>query len=172
MGDIGKGVANTLYPTKQIFKKNIWFGNRARICRPFKDTRNRFPAWQPYLSYRPARLHWLPESNPRTRFLGSINVYKYVLWSVTHLKDPNLANHGLRVDLTHVVAWVVTLHIPNSGPWFGLDSSFSENGFGLGSRQQFDFVNNVWTSVLLYSLVWFQCSKSVLVWVFQMTGFG
>jgi hypothetical protein len=34
---------------------------------------------QPYLSYRPARLHRLAESMPRNRFLGSINVYKYGL---------------------------------------------------------------------------------------------
>ena len=36
---------------------------------------------QPYLSYRPARLHCLVESIPRNRFLGSINVYKYGLWA-------------------------------------------------------------------------------------------
>ena len=37
------------------------------------------PVRQPYLSYRPARLQRLPESIPRNRFLGSINVYKYGL---------------------------------------------------------------------------------------------
>ncbi len=42
---------------------------RARICKPVKETRNRFPAWragsvQPYLSYRPPRLHRLEESIP------------------------------------------------------------------------------------------------------------
>jgi hypothetical protein len=37
------------------------------------------PVQQPYLSYRPARLHSLAESIPRNRFLGSINVYKYGL---------------------------------------------------------------------------------------------
>jgi hypothetical protein len=46
------------------------FYSRARICKPFKEPRNRFPAWQPgrqpYLSYRPAMLHigW------RNRFHG------------------------------------------------------------------------------------------------------
>ncbi len=34
---------------------------RARIYKPFKETRNRFPAW-------------------RNRFLGSLNFYKYRLW--------------------------------------------------------------------------------------------
>jgi hypothetical protein len=34
---------------------------------------------QPYLSFRPDRLHRLAKSNPRNRFLGSINVYKYGL---------------------------------------------------------------------------------------------
>jgi hypothetical protein len=41
--------------------------SRARICRPFKAPRNRFPAWractttctQPYLSYRPATLRYI-----------------------------------------------------------------------------------------------------------------
>jgi hypothetical protein len=56
---------------------------RARICRSFKETRYRFPAWRagtkPYLSYWPARLNRLAKSIPRNRFLGSINVYKYEL---------------------------------------------------------------------------------------------
>jgi hypothetical protein len=54
-----------------------WPG-RARICRPFKEPRNRFPAWRTG-TYRLARLHRLAESIPRNRFLGSINVYKYGL---------------------------------------------------------------------------------------------
>ncbi len=45
------------------------FVTRARICKPFKEPRNQFPAWwagvrQPYLTYRPARLHRLAESIP------------------------------------------------------------------------------------------------------------
>ncbi len=69
---------------------------RAHICRPFKEPRNWFWAWragkrQPYLSYRPARLHRLAESIPRNRFLGFINLYKYGLWSAMHspLSHPN-----------------------------------------------------------------------------------
>jgi hypothetical protein len=58
-------------------------GNRARICRPFKEPKNRFQALravrQPYLSYRPDRLHRLAKSIPQNRFLDSINVYKYGL---------------------------------------------------------------------------------------------
>jgi hypothetical protein len=56
---------------------------RARICKPFMEPRNRFPGGpvrQPYLSYRPAMLHRLAESNPRNRFLVSLNVYKYGPW--------------------------------------------------------------------------------------------
>ncbi len=36
------------------------------ICKPFKDPRNRFPAWRAstYLTYWPARLHRLAESIP------------------------------------------------------------------------------------------------------------
>jgi hypothetical protein len=37
--------------------------NRARICKPFKEPRNRLPAW-------------------RNRFLCSLNVYKFGLWSL------------------------------------------------------------------------------------------
>jgi hypothetical protein len=39
------------------------------------------PVQQPYLSYRPAMLHRQVESNPRNRFLVSLNVYKYGLRS-------------------------------------------------------------------------------------------
>jgi hypothetical protein len=40
-------------------KKNVNKETRARICKPFKEPRNRFPAWramvrQSYLTYRPA----------------------------------------------------------------------------------------------------------------------
>ncbi len=35
------------------------------------------------LSYRPARLHRPAESIPWNRFLGSLNVYKFGLWTVT-----------------------------------------------------------------------------------------
>ncbi len=59
--------------------------SRARICRPFKESRNRFPAWRAgttALFVVPARqAAWLVESIPLNRFLGSINVYKYGLWS-------------------------------------------------------------------------------------------
>ena len=32
---------------------------------------------------------------------------------MTHLKHPDLADHGLGVDLTHVVAGVIPLHVPD-----------------------------------------------------------
>jgi hypothetical protein len=41
------------------------------------------PVRQFFLSYRPAMLHRLAESNPRNRFLVSLNVYKYGLfWEI------------------------------------------------------------------------------------------
>ncbi len=40
----------------------------------------RRPLRQPYLTYRPAKLHRLAESIPWNRFLGSLNVYKFGLW--------------------------------------------------------------------------------------------
>jgi hypothetical protein len=58
-------------------------GLRARICKPFKepriDSQPGGPVRQPYLFYRPARLHRLAESILRSRLLGSLNVYKYGL---------------------------------------------------------------------------------------------
>ncbi len=62
--------------------KFIYLKNRARICRPFKEPRNRFPAWRACTttSRQPARPHRLAESVHRNRFLASINVYKYGLW--------------------------------------------------------------------------------------------
>ncbi len=54
---------------------------RARICKPFKEPRNRFlgPERKSYLSYRPAMLHRLAASIPRNWFLCFLNVYKYGL---------------------------------------------------------------------------------------------
>ncbi len=56
---------------------------RVRICKPFKEPRNRFPAcWAgttTHLSYRADWLHRLSESIPRNRFLGLSNVSKYGL---------------------------------------------------------------------------------------------
>ncbi len=57
-----------------------------RICKPFKEPRNRFPAWRAGttilfdVGYRPARLHRLAES--LNGFLGSLNVYNYGLWTI------------------------------------------------------------------------------------------
>jgi hypothetical protein len=57
---------------------------------------------QPYLSYRPARLHSLAESIPRNRFLGSINVYKYGL----RLGLYNDWRRGIFLDAFHVSGYV------------------------------------------------------------------
>ncbi len=40
---------------------------------------------QPYLTYRAARIHRLPESIPWNRFLGSLNVCKYGLWAFSKI---------------------------------------------------------------------------------------
>jgi hypothetical protein len=57
---------------------------RARICKPFKEPRNRFSAWRAgttTLFVVPAcqATYRIAESIPWNRFLGSINVYKYGL---------------------------------------------------------------------------------------------
>ena len=66
----------------------------ARFCKPFKEPRNRSqpvgPVRQLNLWYKNSicrtrhQLHWLAESSPQNRFLGSLNVYKYGLriWAV------------------------------------------------------------------------------------------
>jgi hypothetical protein len=46
---------------------------------PGIDSQPGGPVRQPYLTYRPDRLHRLAESIPWNRFLGSLNVYKYRL---------------------------------------------------------------------------------------------
>ncbi len=46
---------------------------------PGIDSQPSGPVWQPYLSYRPAMLHRLAESNPRNRILVFLKVYKYGL---------------------------------------------------------------------------------------------
>ncbi len=49
---------------------------RARICKPLRspgiDSQSGGPVRQPYLTYRPARLHRLAKSIPWNRFLGSL----------------------------------------------------------------------------------------------------
>jgi hypothetical protein len=59
--------------------------SRALICKPFKEPRESIPSLagqykQPYSSCRSAMLHRLAKSNPRNRFLVSLNVNNYVLW--------------------------------------------------------------------------------------------
>ncbi len=59
--------------------------------KPFKEPRNRFPAWQTgmttLLVIPSARLHRLEASIPWNRFLGSINVYKYGLRSLLQKEE-------------------------------------------------------------------------------------
>ncbi len=62
---------NTNYWSKIVFVDLLWS--------PRIDSQAGVPVQQPYLSYRPDKLHRLAKSIPRNRFLGSINVYKYGL---------------------------------------------------------------------------------------------
>ncbi len=80
----------------------------ARVCifKPFKDPRNRFPAWRVDTTtlfvvpvHQSAGLHRLAESISRNRFLGSINVYKYGLGYI-----------GLRNRLHNFDAFFKTFH--------------------------------------------------------------
>ncbi len=65
--DAGKGIQNT----EPVFP-NI-------LRSPGVDSQPDGTVRQPYLSYRPAMLHRQVESNPRNRFLVSLNIYKYGL---------------------------------------------------------------------------------------------
>jgi hypothetical protein len=72
--------AGGVTPHPPIFPEPV-FVNLLRS--PEIDSQPGGPVRQPYLSYRPAMLHRLAESNPRNRFLVSLKVYKYGLsWSV------------------------------------------------------------------------------------------
>jgi hypothetical protein len=67
---------------------------------PGIDSQPGGPVRQPYLSYRPAMLQRLAESNPRNRFLVSLNVYKYGLCSspTSYSPSPSLK---FRILSTH-----------------------------------------------------------------------
>ncbi len=62
---------------KTNIRSSILFPMWARICKPFKESRNRFPAW----------LNW---------FLGSLNRYKYGLWIIINrTRTPHSQETGI-----------------------------------------------------------------------------
>ena len=48
-----------------------------------------------------------------THFLLLCQFYRVKIIKFTHLEHPDLADHGLRVYLTHVVARVIPLYVPD-----------------------------------------------------------
>ncbi len=68
------------------------------------------PVRQPYLSYRPARLHGLAKSIPRNRFLVSINIYKYGL-STVYIYLTELLADVLVLDLCEDIHCVARLSL-------------------------------------------------------------
>ncbi len=58
------------------------------------------PVRQPYLTYRPARLHRLAESVPWNRFLGSLIVYKFGLSTVFQLAGTKTKDSSFSFDLS------------------------------------------------------------------------
>jgi hypothetical protein len=66
---------------------------------PWIDSQPDGPVRQPYLSYRPAMLHRQMESNPRNRFLVSLNVYKYGLRPF-HLRKTTLLHSSLEESMS------------------------------------------------------------------------
>jgi hypothetical protein len=82
--------------TRRIGRRGRWKGLAEKVRRgtgkaepvfvnllgsPGIDSPTDGPVRQPYLSYRLAMLHRQVESNPRNRFMVSLNVYKYGLWT-------------------------------------------------------------------------------------------
>ncbi len=65
---------------------------------PWIDSQPDGPVRQPYLLYRPAMLHRQVESNPRNRFLVSLNVYKYGLRPF-HLRNTTLLHSSLEESM-------------------------------------------------------------------------
>jgi hypothetical protein len=81
---------------------------------PGIDSQPGEPVRQPYLSYRPARRHRLPESIYRNRFLGSINVYKYGLCTFSSIQRnilllDNKAFYRLWLNVQLTTCWVIVL---------------------------------------------------------------
>jgi hypothetical protein len=82
---------------------------------PGIDSQPDGPVQQTYLSYRSAMLHRQVESNPLNRFLVSLNVYKYGLFTVATLalkarRYNHLArSHPDRARVCNFMQWRATL---------------------------------------------------------------
>ncbi len=64
------------------------------------------------LLYQPARLHRLAEFIPWDRFLGSINVYEYGLWTVTdNAEEKNVRKSRVIVRLSRVLSPSTVLYL-------------------------------------------------------------
>jgi hypothetical protein len=61
------------------------------------------PVWQPYLTYRPARLQKLAESIPWNRVLGFLNIYRFGLWELFCLSTSCRST-----DVSHMVTRIIT----------------------------------------------------------------
>jgi hypothetical protein len=76
--------------------------SRARICKPFKEPRNQFPAWRvgtTTLFVVPAR--YIGWRNLFHRFLGSLNVYKYGLCSRPEQAVPSVKEGDMEPWTAH-----------------------------------------------------------------------
>ncbi len=81
-GDSGEFITGSAWLLRRHVANVMHTG--ARICKPFREPKNRFPAWRTVTTtlldvVRPVRLHRLEESIPRNQFLGSLNVCKFGL---------------------------------------------------------------------------------------------
>ncbi len=117
---------------------------RARICRPFKETRYQFSVWRAgtksYSAYWPARLHRLAKSIPRNRFLGSKNVFKYGLswYRKVNILGPNswkqwslhtvVFSSCFRKEISRVIDWL--REMKNAHQWEFEENSWQWNNIG------------------------------------------
>jgi hypothetical protein len=96
--------------------------NKARICKPLKellgiDSQPGGPVRQPYLTYRPARLHRLAESIPWNPIL---NVYKYGLRYTRRKKVDKTAEQVRYLGDSHkLLDKALVLYVPEVNPLVG-----------------------------------------------------
>jgi hypothetical protein len=69
---------------------------------PGIDSQPGGPVRQPYLTYRPARLHRLAKSISWNRFLGSLNVYKYGIRKILLPRSPTQSTHFPPIPLQKI----------------------------------------------------------------------
>ncbi len=138
------------------------------------------PVPQPYLSYRPARLHRPAESIPRNRFLGSLNVYKPAMpsdlfrhsWKISPRASSPWMPRNFDPELSSVVQVLLPARDPGQGGRSAPGLSVcrrSQDGWDRGggvqwilTQQQMSLANN-WIFALPQS-VFLKITLHIRIW--------